>query len=274
MRKLDFSRTEFGKKEWDMKTQGRCDPRTLSGSCKRVTISTLASCTLLLGGLAFSQTVNWQAGAEIVAQNVGGSAAESSSQPNQAQTSLPDAPSASQRASSNGGSLTLGERFSIYGHALTRPYTVVGPALGAGIGQWEDEPPEWGQGVEGYARRFGSGMGRHFIAETIRFGFAAADGEDPRYQRSDETGVWDRARHAIVETFTSQTSSGTRIPAFSRFAGVYGAAFISNTWYPDSRATTGYALRRGSTALGSSLGFHLFEEFIWRKEFKALHIQD
>ena len=32
----------------------------------------------------------------------------------------------------------------------------------------------------------------------------------------------------IVETFTSQTSSGTRIPAFSRFAGIYGAAFISN----------------------------------------------
>jgi hypothetical protein len=254
-----------------MKTQGLCDPRRLSGSSKqRVTIYVLASCTLLLARLAFAQqaaeagaTVNGrETGAEIVAQNVGGSAGESSSQPNQVQTSLPDAPSASQRASSNGGSLTLGERFSIYGHALRKPYTVVGPALGASIGQWENEPPEWGQGVEGYARRFGSGMGRHFIAETIRFASAAADGEDPRYQRCDETGVWDRARHAIVGTFTSRTSSGTRIPAFSRFAGVYGAAFISNTWYPDSRATTGYALRRGSTALGSSLAWHFFGEFI------------
>ena len=131
-----------------------------------------------------------------------------------------------------------------------------------------------GTGRGGYARRFASGVGRHVIAETIRFGFAAADGEDPRYHRSDETGIWNRARHAIAETFTSETSNGTRIPAFSRFAGTYGAAFISNAWYPESRATTGYALRRGSTALGSSLGFHLFEEFFPRKYFKALHTGD
>ena len=112
-------------------------------------------------------------------------------------------------------------------------------------------------------------MGRHLIAETIRFGVAAVDGEDPEYHRSDETEVWTRAEHVIVETFTSQTSSGTRIPAFSRFAGIYGAAFISNMWYPDSRATAGWALRRGSTALGASVGFHLFEEFVPRKYFKV-----
>jgi hypothetical protein len=116
--------------------------------------------------------------------------------------------------------------------------------------------------------------GRSVISETIRFGFAAVDGEDPRYRRSNDSGVWPRARHAIAETFTSHTESGARIPAFSRFAGTYGAAFISNSWYPENRATTGYALRRGSTALGSSLGFHLFEEFVPRKYFKALHVQD
>jgi hypothetical protein len=180
---------------------------------------------------------------------------------------LPDAPSASQPAYSNTSSLTLGKRFRIYSHSIISPYTVIGPALGAGIGQWENEPPGWGQGGDGYARRLASGMGRQLISETIRFGFAAADGEDPRFQRSAENGVWSRVRHAISETFTSQTESGARIPAFSRFAGAYGAAFISNAWYPESRATTGYALRRGSTALGASLGFHLFEEFAPRKYF-------
>ncbi len=265
-----------------MKTQDCCGLRTLSASCKRVTIHTLAFCALFLGEPAFAQqgsaagaTVDRRdAGVETVSQNMEDRTAESSSQQNQAQTSLPNAPSASQRASSSGSSLTFADRTSIYGHAIISPYSIAGPAFGAGIGQWENEPPGWGKGGEGYARRFASGMGRHLIGETIRFGFAAADGEDPRYQRSDETGVWDRARHAIVETFTSQTSNGARIPAFSRFAGAYGAAFTSNLWYPDSRATTGYALRRGSTALGSSLGFHLFEEFVPRKSYKTLHIQD
>lgn len=131
--------------------------------------------------------------------------------------------------------MTFGERSLIYAHSIFRRYTVIGPALGASIGQWENEPPGWGLGAEGCARRFASGMGRHLIVETVRFG--VADAEDPRYRRSDETGSWARTRHAIVETFTSQTSDGTQIPAYSRFAVIYGAAFISNVWYPDNRTT-------------------------------------
>jgi hypothetical protein len=211
---------------------------------------------------------------ETIAQNVGPGEPEVSEGQDQHSSPLPNAPSTYTKPAADTTPLTLNDRFRIYTHALMRPYTVVGPAMGAGIGQWENEPPEWGQGGQGYAKRFASGLSRSVISETIRFGFAAADGEDPRYHRSDETGVWDRTRHVLVETFTSETANGTRIPAYSRFAGVYGAAFISNAWYPDSRATAGYALRRGSTALASSVGFHLFEEFMPRKYFKALHIGD
>jgi hypothetical protein len=121
-------------------------------------------------------------------------------------------------------------------------------------------------------RLFDSGLSRHLIEETIRFGAAAADGENPRFKRSNQTSVWNRARHAIVETFSSQTRNGARM-ASSRFAGSYGVAFISNLWYPGPQATTGWALRRASTALGSGLGFHLFEEFVPRKYYEALHAQ-
>ncbi len=266
-----------------MKTQvGLWDSRISSPFCKRAMIPTLLFWVLVVGNLAFAQqdsgsvaTIN-QTGSDPWAfpRIVGGSAVGSSSQPTREQNALPDAPSASRRTSLNSRSLTFGDRLMIYTHTIVSPYSIVGPALGAGIGQWENEPPGWGQGGEGYAGRLASGMGRQLISETIRFGFAAADGEDPRYQRSDETGIWNRARHAIVETFTSQTSSGTRIPAYSRFAGTYGAAFISNSWYPENRSTTGYALRRGSTALASSLGFHLFEEFVPRKYFNAVNGKD
>jgi hypothetical protein len=256
--------------------------RGVSDSCKRFTVHALTFCVLSFSGLALAKQQNDEVATTqrpdapyvTVAQNnqntdCGGT------QPcgQQDQYSLPNAPS-TLRPAATLTPLTFGERSSIYAHAIARPYTIVGPAFGAAIGQWENEPPEWGQGARGYGRRIASGMGRHLISETIRFGLAAADGEDPRYRRSQETGVWNRARHAIVETFTSETASGTRIPAYSRFAGIYGAAFIANVWYPDSRNTPGYALRRGSTALGSSLGFHLFEEFIPRKYFKALEIQN
>jgi hypothetical protein len=206
-------------------------------------------------------------GGAVVDQNPHPQTANSAQEP-----SLPNAPSAAAtyRPTSE---LTFGDRFAIYRKSILRPYSLVGPAFGAGIGQWEDEPPEWGQGAKGYGRRVASGMGRQLISETIRFGFAAVDGEDPRYHRSQDTGVWKRTQHAIVETFTSETPGG-RMPAYSRFAGTYGAAFISNAWYPDSRATPGWALRRGSTALASSVGFHIFEEFLPRKYFKAIGVSN
>jgi len=184
---------------------------------------------------------------------------------------LSDAPSAS--SPKVAVELTFKDRLHLYRKTILRPYGVVGPAFGAGIGQWEDEPPEWGQGAAGYARRFGSGVGRYLTSETIRFGVAAVDGEDPRYYHSADKDLWKRGLHAVGETFVAHRSDGGRMPAYSRFLGTYGAAFISNTWYPDSRATTGYALRRGSTALLSSVGFHLFEEFFPRKKFKMLRVE-
>src|SRR5271165_504212 len=212
--------------------------------------------------------------AAVVGQNLDDQDSEPSSRYNPIHSALPNAPSATRPVYSSGSSLTLGDRFHIYRQSILGPYTLVGPALGAGIGQWEDEPPEWGEGGEGYARRFTSGVGRHLIAETIRFGVAAADSEDLRYHTSEESGLWHRTRHVMVETFTSKTAGGTRIPAYSRFVGTYGAAFISNLWYPESRSTAGWALRRGSTGLGSSLGFNLFQEFAPRKLENALHISN
>lgn len=179
--------------------------------------------------------------------------------------SLPTAPSSSQEFVSSSNpvdrSLTFGQRARVYRHNLFNPETIIGPAFGAAIGQWEDEPPGWRQGAEGYGKRFGSGLARHAIGETIQFGFAAADGEDPRYFLSEDRSFWGRTKHAVASTFVSQTGSGRHIPAFSRFAGTYGSAFIANEWYPSNRATAGYAARRGSTALAASIGFHLLREF-------------
>jgi hypothetical protein len=188
----------------------------------------------------------------------------------QSQSELPSAPSATQPAATVSfatsdtidHSLTFGRRAHLYARSVFSPETIIGPAFGAGIGQWEDAPPAWGQGAEGYGKRFGSGMARRTISETVRFGFAAVDGEDPRYFRSENRGIWSRTRHAIASTFVSQTSGGATIPAFSRFVGTYGAAFISNTWYPDSRATAGDAARRGTTGLVATIGFHLVREFM------------
>ncbi len=264
-----------------MKTEG--DVRKFGSVTTRVgrmAVSVFLCVLPLVGSVLAQQTpsssglVRQNIRAEVVGQYPDDHASEPSSRYSSAHSALPNAPSVTRPMHSSGGSLTLSERFHIYRQSILGPYTLIGPALGAGIGQWEDEPPEWREGGEGYARRLASGVGRQLIAETIRFGVSAADTEDPGYHLSEESGLWHRTRHVMVETFTSKTAGGRRIPAYSRFAGTYAAAFISNLWYPESRSTAGWALRRGSTAVGSSLGFNLFQEFAPRKLENALDISN
>jgi len=182
-----------------------------------------------------------------------------------AKTSPPNAPSATAPVGTPNTvdhSLTFGERVHVYRHSVFNPETIIGPAISAGINQWRNQPPGFGQGAEGYGDRFGSAIGRNVISKTITFGFAAIDGEDPRYHPLKNGGGWARTRHAFVSAFVSPTASGRHIPAFSHFAGTYSAAFISNAWYPDNQATAAYAARRGSISMGVSIGLNLLREFV------------
>jgi hypothetical protein len=184
--------------------------------------------------------------------------------------SKPDLPDAPRRLPLQARRLTLGERFRIYRHSVINPDSLLAPAFGAALGQASNEPPEWGQGASGYGTRLASGYGRLVINRTIRFGVAALDHEDPRFSYSNESGFWRRFRYASVHYVVARTDSGKQIPAFSRFAGTYGAAFIANEWYPESRANTSHALTRGSAALAAGWGWNVFREF-WPDIKKALH---
>lgn len=183
----------------------------------------------------------------------------------ESRSSLPDAPSPTAPAEKSQNidhALTFGERARIYKRSLFNPEIILGPAFSAGINQATNQPSGFGHGAEGYGSRFGSGFGRDVIARTIGFGVAAVDGEDPRYFRSDSRSIRVRIRHAIVSNFVSPTASGRRIPAFSHFAGSYGAAFISNAWYPGNESSAADAARRGSISLGASVAVNLLREFV------------
>ena len=168
--------------------------------------------------------------------------------------------------------LTFGERLRIYGHSFVTPEALIGPALGAAVGQADNTPREWGQGAAGYGTRLGSAYGRSLIARTVALGVATVDREDSRFQPSNETGLWRRSKHAVVGVFISRTPSGGHMPAVSRFIGLYSAAFIANAWEPPSQDSSTKAWERGSTALASSVGWHVFEEF-WPDIRRALHIR-
>ena len=157
--------------------------------------------------------------------------------------------------------LTVGKRFEIYLKDTYDPLTFVGAAFSGGIDQLRNEPHEWEQGGRGYARRFGSWFGQVGIKDTIQFGVAALDGEDPRYHPSKRKGMWARSCYAVGQTFFPYKAKGGRMLAYSMVTGALSSGLIANAWYPDSRNSWGDGLARGGALVSGDIGNNLFQEF-------------
>ena len=133
---------------------------------------------------------------------------------------------------------------------------------GAAIDQWEDEPPEWGQGWGAYGTRVASAEGVNVSYNAIG---ATADlifHLDPRYRRLENAGIKKRIWNAISQEFLAYKDSGGRMINVSTLAGSYGAGFITNTWQPaeDSKISDGFI--RGTLSIATHTGGNVAREFL------------
>jgi hypothetical protein len=141
------------------------------------------------------------------------------------------------------------------------PLAILGDAAYAGILQEADTPTEWGQGGSGYGKRFASTAACSGIHSTLAFGLDSALHEDPRYFRSAAGGFWHRAGHAFRGTILTHTDRGTETVSLWRFGSAYGAAYLSNQWYPGRLNTVALGFAEGSLQLGFDLASNLASEF-------------
>ena len=158
--------------------------------------------------------------------------------------------------------LTAHDKFRDYLFAMTGPLPLLGEAASAGIRQWKDSPPEWGQGWGAYGHRFASNMGYNAVRQTIIFATSAALREDTRFYLSEETGAWRRTRHALLATVTARQADGRRRFSISSVAGVVGASAVSRTWGPPHWRTPMSIATNSGVSLALSAGFNVAREFL------------
>jgi hypothetical protein len=152
-------------------------------------------------------------------------------------------------------------KFRFYLVSTYGPASLATSAAGSGINQWRDSVPEWGQGMEGYGKRFGSGYGQKAINNSIRSAIGAWLHEDPRYFPSHTRGIRRRTEYAASQTLFSHKDDGGIRFGYSRFVAAFLAAYISRQWHPDSYHTTGTYLTAGATSIGLSAAKNVFAEF-------------
>ncbi len=112
----------------------------------------------------------------------------------------------------------------------------------AGISQAENSEPGYGQGMEGYAKRYGSafadGTIENFLTSAV---FPSILHQDPRFFQSSEGGFGRRAGYAVSRIFVTRTDSGHSQFNYSEIVGSALAAAIStNTYHPRAFITTRY----------------------------------
>ncbi len=102
----------------------------------------------------------------------------------------------------------------------------------AGISQAENSEPGFGQGAEGYAKRFGAYMAdgtiENFMTGAI---LPSLLREDPRYFQSGHGGFWKRTGYAVSRIVVTRTDSGHSSFNFSEVVGSAMSAGISTYSY-------------------------------------------
>ncbi len=157
---------------------------------------------------------------------------------------------------------TQKERLHYYFKHMFSFESVVRSAAGSGINQALDIPHEWGQGAEGYGRRFASSYGNHIVQATVMYGTSAVLHEDNRYFRSGLTGTGPRLKYALRSSFMARHDDGSMHFSISRIGSYAAAAAISRAWQPPSTIGPLHAVDSYAIAVGVEVGFNVAREFV------------
>lgn len=158
--------------------------------------------------------------------------------------------------------LTVRQKFNLATKDTTDPFTIVLAAFYAGIAQWQDDFPTWGQGGAAYGKRFGAAYGDqvvgNYLTEAI---LPSLFHEDPRYFRKGIGLKRRRIGYALSRVLITRTDGGTNRFNYSEIVGNGLAAGISNLYYPATERSVSETGEKFAVQMVSDSAFNILLEF-------------
>jgi hypothetical protein len=158
--------------------------------------------------------------------------------------------------------LNPNEKFRLFATDASRPYQFVAASAVSGISMTSHENRGFGQGGEGFAKRFGAAMGDE--ASSAFFGeflYPSLFRQDPRYFRRETGSGGERFGYAISRVVVTRGDSGKSQFNFSKLLGAMSSGALANAYYPDSERTVGRTFTTIGINLGTAAGLNLVKEF-------------
>jgi hypothetical protein len=168
---------------------------------------------------------------------------------------LPDAPSYIP--------LSSGQKFHIFLSQAYSPYTFMTTAFDASLAQLSDDWPAYGQGLEGYGKRYGALLANHSAASFFgSFLLPTAFHQDPRYfRRGSEERFLPRLGYSASRVFITHTDDGHSTLNTSLLLSMLLVASLTNSYYPRPQRGFEETMSRFGGGLISTAQNNLLREF-------------
>ena len=163
--------------------------------------------------------------------------------------------------------LNTRQKFQLGWKSTIDPFSFGIAAFIAGIEQSDNEFSGYGQGAQGYAKRFGASyadlVSGTFIGGAI---LPSLFKQDPRYFYKGTGSRKSRFFYAVASSVICKGDNGHWQPNYSNMLGSLAAGGISNLYYPASdRNGVGLTFENALIGIGGSAASAVAQEFFLRK---------
>ncbi len=163
--------------------------------------------------------------------------------------------------------LTSKQKFELAWKTTVDPVTFGVTGVIAGIQQAQNDFSGYGQGAQGYAKRYGASYG-DFVTGTF-IGSAMLPSllkQDPRYFYKGNGAKRSRILYALANSVICKGDDGHWQANYSSILGSLAAGGISNLYYPaKDRNGARLTFENGLIGIGESAAINLLQEFFVRK---------
>jgi Carboxypeptidase regulatory-like domain len=158
------------------------------------------------------------------------------------------------------------QKFALAWKTIIDPVTLILTGAIAGVEQARNDFSGYGQGAQGYAKRFGASY-----ADTVTGTFIGSAilpsllKQDPRYFYKGTGSTRSRILYALANAVICKGDNQRWQPNYSNIFGSLAAAGISNLYYPKDRDGVGLTFENALIGMGTGAVVNLFQEFVFRK---------
>jgi hypothetical protein len=168
---------------------------------------------------------------------------------------------------SNAAPLSSKQKFELAWRSTVDPVTFVLTGAIAGVEQANDTYKGYGQGAQGYGKRYGAtyadAVTGTFIGSAI---LPSLLKQDPRYFYKGTGTAQSRILYAIANAFICKGDNRRWQPNYSSIMGSLASGGISNLYYPASdRNGVGLTFENTLIGIGTTAATNILQEFLIRK---------